>query len=112
MKLKLFISSLLLLSLFAKAQDKESLIPKEYTVTMDSLLRHVNKDQINTGLLYDRVVSNAHLLDFNDKENLQKSNLWHFIQALSEVHRSSLDPKNTMPYALVDDLIGKQWRLQ
>ncbi len=35
MKLKLFISSLLLLSLFAKAQDKESLIPKEYTVTMD-----------------------------------------------------------------------------
>lgn len=108
MKLKLFIFSLLWLSLFVKAQEKESVLPKDYTVAMDSLLLHINKDQINTGLLYDRVVNNAHLLDFNDPKAPMKSNMWHFIQALSEVHHSSLDPKNKMCYELVDDLIRKK----
>ena len=48
-----------LLSITAKAQEKEPRVQKNYTLVMDSLLRFVTKDQIKTRLLYDRVVSNA-----------------------------------------------------
>lgn len=48
-----FISTLLF------AQEKEPIAPKDYTVTMDSLLRFVKKDQIKTGLLYDSILSEA-----------------------------------------------------
>lgn len=97
MKLKSFIFCLLLFSFFAKAQEKNSILPKDYTVTMDSLLLHVNKDQINTGLLYDRVVNNEGLLDFNDTKNPKKSSMWHFIQALSEINRSRINSKYKLP---------------
>ena len=55
----LFISILCFYGTTLLAQEKESVNPKNYTVVMDSLLRYVKKDQIKTGLLYDRVVSNA-----------------------------------------------------
>ena len=55
----LFISIVCFISTILLAQEKEPIAPKDYTVAMDSLLRFVKKDQIKTGLLYDRVVSNA-----------------------------------------------------
>ncbi len=96
-----FISTLLF------AQENESIAPKDYTVSMDSLLKYVKKDQMKTGLLYDRVVANANLLEFNKTEGKSSSNYWHYIQALSEVHRSSLDSKNKMQYEIVEDLKHK-----
>ena len=74
---------------------------------MDSLLRFVNKDNLKTALLYDRVLAYANLLDFNNRDSKQSSNYWHYIQALSEVHRSSLDSENKMQYEVVDDLRHK-----
>jgi hypothetical protein len=107
----LFISILCLISTILFAQEKEPKVQKDYTVVMDSLLRFVKKDQIKTGLLYDRVVANANLLTFNDKQENEKerksSSYWHYIQALSEVHRSSLDSKNVMQYEVVEDLRHK-----
>ncbi len=96
-----FISTLLF------AQENEPIAPKDYTVTMDSLLKYVKKDNMKTGILYDRVVANANLLEFNNKDSKLKSSYWHYIQALSEVHRSSLDPKNKMQYEIVEDLKHK-----
>ncbi|CAM4045523.1 DUF676 domain-containing protein [Flavobacterium branchiophilum] len=103
----LFISILCFISTILFAQEKEPIAPKDYTVAMDSLLKFVKKDQIKTGLLYDRVVANANLLEFNNKERKQSSSYWHYIQALSEVHRSSLDPKNKMQYEIVEYLRHK-----
>lgn len=101
----LFISIVCLISTLLFAQEKEPVAPKDYTVTMDSLLKYVKKDQMKTGLLYDRVVANANLLEFNKTEGKSSSNYWHYIQALSEVHRSSLDSKNKMPYEVVEYFI-------
>ena len=103
----LFISILCFFSTLLFAQEKESIAPKDYTVTMDSLLKYVKKDNMKTGLLYDRVVANANLLEFNNKDSKLISSYWHYIQALSEVHRSSLDPKNVMQYEIVEDLRHK-----
>ena len=104
---KLFIAILCFLSTTLFAQEKASIAPKNYTVAMDSLLRFVNKKDLKTGLLYDRVVANANLLEFNNKDNKKSSSYWHYIQALSEIHRSSLDPKNKMQDEVVDDLKRK-----
>ncbi len=90
-----------------RSQEKEQMAPKDYTITMDSLFRFVKKDSMKTGLLYDRVIANANLLEFNNKESKQSSNYWHYIQSLSEVHRSSLDPENKMQYEVFEDLKHK-----
>ena len=103
----LFIGILCFLSTILFAQEKPSIAPKNYTVAMDSLLRFVNKGDLKTGLLYDRVVANANLLEFNNKEAKKSSSYWHYIQALSEIHRSSLDPKNKMQDEVVEDLRHK-----
>ncbi len=115
----LFISILCFISTILFSQEVAQVAPKDYTVTMDSLLRFVNKDKLKTGLLYDRVVANANLLEFNNKESKNTSSYWHYIQALSEVHRSSLVAtpfpsgrvgeglKNKMQYEVVEDLRHK-----
>ena len=61
MKKITFITVFFLIAIFATAQEKEPIAPKDYTVSMDSLLKFVKKDQIKTGLLYDRVVAIANL---------------------------------------------------
>ena len=99
---------LCLISTLLLAQEREQIAPKDYTVTMDSLFRFVKKDQMITSLLYDRVIANANLLDFNNPGINQQSSYWHFIQALSEVHRSSLDTTNVMQYEIVEDLLHKK----
>ena len=81
------------LSTILFAQEKPSIAPKNYTVAMDSLLRFVKKEDLKTRLLYDRVNANANLLEFNNKEAKKSSSYWHFIQALSEIHRPSINPK-------------------
>ena len=66
MKNLITIFSLFVLSFFAQAQGKEPIATKDYTVTMDSLLRFVKKDKMKTSLLYDRVCANANLIEFNN----------------------------------------------
>ena len=89
----LFIGICCTICTILSAQEKASIVPKNYTVAMDSLLRFVNKKDLKTGLLYDRVVANANLLEFNNKEAKKSSSYWHYIQALSEIHKSSINPK-------------------
>lgn len=104
---KLFtIFSALILTNFAQlqAQEKEQIATKDYTVAMDSLLRFVNKNDLKTSMLYDRVVANANLLSFNSRDTKQKSSYWHYIQVLSEIHRSSLFEKSKMQYEVIEDL--------
>ena len=89
----LFIGILCFLSTILFAQEKPSIAPKNYTVAMDSLLRFVNKKEIKTGLLYDRVVANANILEFNIKDTKKSSSYSHYIQPLSEIHKASVNPK-------------------
>jgi len=104
----IFISIVCFFSTLLFAQEKEPVAPKDYTATMDSLLRYVKKDQMKTSLLYDRVLANANLLEFNTKDSKSISSYWHYLQALSEVHRASLDSKNVMPNEVVEDLRPKK----
>ena len=78
MSKNLFIAILCFFSTILFAQEKASIAPKNYTVAMDSLLRFVNKKDLKTGLLYDRVVANANLLEFNNKEAKKSSSYWHY----------------------------------
>ena len=75
---KLLIAILCFLTTTLFAQEKASIAPKNHTVAMDSLLRFVNKKDLKTGLLYDRVVANANLLEFNNKEAKKSSSYWHY----------------------------------
>ena len=54
--------------------------PKDFTVTMDSLLQYVNKQEAKTGILYDRVIANANLVEFNEPKSKKQSDYWHFVQ--------------------------------
>ena len=50
-----------LVTSISNAQVKYTGLEKTYTESMDSLLINVNKQQISTGILYDRVMPFAHL---------------------------------------------------
>jgi hypothetical protein len=47
--------------------------PKDYTIAMDSLLQFLNKDLAKTGILYDRVIANANLVEFNEAKSKKQS---------------------------------------
>jgi hypothetical protein len=74
------IFTLLCLSLKFQAQIINK-APKDYTITMDSLLQFVNKQEAKTGILYDRVIANANLVEFNEAKSKKQSDYWHFVQA-------------------------------
>ncbi|MEZ4796224.1 MAG: T9SS type A sorting domain-containing protein [Flavobacteriaceae bacterium] len=60
---------------------------QEINQPIDSLLKNVNKQTLTSGILYERVMPIANLIEFN-KQN-QISNLHHFEQALNEIYKAS-----------------------
>ena len=68
------------------------------TEMMDEKLSRLEKKDLTTGILYDRVADYAHLTTFNQTENL--SNVKHFTQAWSELYRASYRATFTHPKQL------------
>ncbi|MDY6026235.1 hypothetical protein [Bergeyella zoohelcum] len=61
---------------------------RTYTQKMDSLMQYVDKSQMTTPILYDRVFSFTNL----DKKTPNNVDYNYFIQAWSELHRASNNP--------------------
>ena len=90
------------------SQNDKSIIPKDYTITMDSLLQFVNKQEAKTGILYDRVIANANLVEFNDDKNKKQSDYWHFVQAWGEIYRASFVPKKQPSHEIIDQTYDRK----
>ena len=75
----IFLTLLVLTVLNVKAQN--------YTNTADSLLQFLDKEAMQTDILYDRVVPFANLT-----EKVDSSNAEHFIQSWSELYRAYFNP--------------------
>lgn len=71
-----------------------------YTAVIDSLIQHLDKSRITTGILYDRVLPMAHVHEFNAFIADTSANK-HFIQAYSEMYRASYNQSN---WFLIDDV--------
>lgn len=106
-KITIFLG-ILLLSFTVKAQEKLDVVPKDYTVVMDSLFRYVNKEQVTTGVLYDRVIANANLVEFNDEKSNKTSSFWHFVQGWSELNRASFNPTIKPAHEIIDKILDKK----
>jgi Putative serine esterase (DUF676) len=93
---KYFISQLFcivcLFSIQTRAQVTNSGLSKNHVQAMDSLLLYVNKQPINTGILYDRVMSFSNLDFLKDNGVTTKSNYEHFLQSWSEIYRAAYSP--------------------
>ena len=100
MKKIFIIITLLCLSQQFQAQTINK-TPKDYTVSMDSLYQYLNKDLAKTGILYDRVIANANLVEFNEAKSKKQSDYWHFVQAWGEIYRASIVPK-TVPFSAIN----------
>lgn len=95
--MKLKYSKLILVFIFAisscaTAQVTYSGLQKNYTQSMDSLLLNVNKQNIATGILYDRILSFGNLDKLKLNNEMTKSNYGHFIQSWSELNRAAYLP--------------------
>ena len=68
-------------------------IEKTYTEMFDSIFSVVNIVQATTGILYERVVPFANLINYNSNINssVDTSNQTHFIQSYSELYRSAFN---------------------
>lgn len=75
----------------------------DYTAYVDSLMQHLDKSGVTTGILYDRVTPLASLQDFN-KPAADTSSYWHFIQAYSEIYRSAYSGST---WSTVKDIQGQ-----
>ena len=106
MKKIFIIFTLLCLSLKFQAQIINK-APKDYTITMDSLLQFVNKQEAKTGILYDRVVANANLVEFNDTKSKKQSDYWHFVQAWGEIYRASYNPTKQPSHEIIDQTYNR-----
>lgn len=62
-----------------------------YRHMTDSLFQHLDKSEITTGVLYDRVFPLSRLNQFN-LASPDTSNYQHFIQAYSEFYRAAYAP--------------------
>ena len=82
--------------------------PKDYTVTMDSLFQFLNKDLAKTGILYDRVIANANLVEFNEAKSKKQSDYWHFVQAWGEIYRASFVPKKQPSHEIIDQIYDRK----
>ena len=69
--------ALAVISLSLQAQSRQ----QTYTETFDNAFRNVNKTDITTGILYDRVVPFANLTNFNSNVNpaVDTGGFSHFI---------------------------------
>ena len=81
--------------------------PKDYTVAMDSLFQFLNKDLAKTGILYDRVIANANLVEFNEATSKKQSDYWHFVQAWGEIYRASFVPKKQPSHEIINQTYNR-----
>lgn len=79
-------------------------LKKNYTQSMDSLLKYVNKAPITTGILYDRVMPLTDLDRQRENGRITKSNYDDFIQSWSEMYHSSYNPTFLKPDDLITNL--------
>ncbi len=76
-----------------------------YTQMVDSLMAPLNKTQITTGILYDRVFPFAYLQSFNRSyNNPDTSSYGHFYQAYSEIYNAAYNKTNLMNDYRLDTL--------
>lgn len=89
MKKLIFIFAMAIASLPLQAQ-----IEQTYTEVFDSIFINVSRVQATTGILYERVVSFADLVNFNFNVNasVDTSNYHHFMQSYSELYRAAFMP--------------------
>lgn len=71
---------------------------KNYTQKMDSLMQFVDKSQMTTDILYDRVFSFTDI----DSDVPQNTNYEYFVQLWSEMHRASHSPNFVSAETLQD----------
>lgn len=110
MKKKLFVFvCMLALSTTVKGQDTRSL----YQQHSDELFQHLDKTQIFTGLLYDRVANFADLdtlstiITNNTNPDVTTSSV-HFLQAWKELYDASYNQSNLMKPEWLDALITEK----
>jgi len=69
----------------------------------DSVFSVVSRTQATTGILYERVVPFANLINYNSTINpVDTSNFTHFIQSYSELYRAAFDTSARLPWNLED----------
>lgn len=78
---------------------------KNYTQKMDSLMQFVDKSQMTTDILYNRVFSFTDI----DKTTPQNADYEYFVQLWSEMHRASHSP-NFIDYG-VDKKLNRKFTL-
>ena len=72
-----------------------------YTQIVDSALFPVNKTQITTGVLYDRVFPIAGLHAFKSTDT---SFFWHFYQAYNELFNATYNKTGLTPVKRIDSI--------
>jgi len=91
---KIYLSALVLMlcmQSFGQTDQKRSTPEKSpYIQKMDSIFEDLDKTEISTGILYDRVPSFANIEQFNKKNDTANFSL--FRQAWSELYRASYTP--------------------
>jgi hypothetical protein len=72
-----------------------------YTESFDSVFQYVSRTQATTGILYERVVPFANLLNFNSNLNasVDTSSYYHFAQAYSELYRAAFNISARLPWS-------------
>ena len=75
---------------------------KTYTEAFDSVFINISRADATTGILYERVVPFANLLNYNSRvsASIDTSNYSHFIQAYSELYRAAFNPSARLPWTL------------
>ena len=86
----LFLGMVIILSSIS-AQTRQ----QTYTEAFDNAFRNISRTDATTGVLYDRVVPFANLVNFNSNVEVavDTSSFRHFIQSYSELYRASFDAR-------------------
>jgi len=95
MKKTIFLAVLIINSCILQAQFKSG-----YTSEFDSIFSNISHTEATTGILYERVVPFAELYNFNSNisNNIDTSNVKHFLQAYFELYNATFLLPHTLPF--------------
>ena len=72
---------------------------QSFSETIDEFFRNISRADATTGILYERIIPFAQLLNFNSHvAPVDTSNNEHFIQAYSELYDATFLPSNSFPF--------------
>lgn len=92
--------------LVASAQDDATVSFMGYQSIQDSLMQHLDKGKISTGVLYDRVNPIARFTQLKDKEAANViTDFSHARQAWDELYRAAYDKDNLLPLEYAESII-------